>query len=63
MSAPCIVCHAAGDCRHKRTDAAVLANRADPTIHNYERVLLAMRDSTDEFYREQAAEFIGRTSR
>jgi hypothetical protein len=39
-----------------KLDAAILAHRADPSDANRERVLAAMRDHVDGFYREVVAE-------
>lgn len=44
-----------------KLDAAILANRANPTEASAAAVHAAMREQTDEFFREQATEFISRT--
>ncbi len=43
-------------------DAAILANRVNPSDANRERVLTAMRQHLDRFHRQLASEYIERTS-
>lgn len=44
-----------------RLEAAILANRADPSPENHERVLAVMREDVDRFLREQTIDYQRRT--
>lgn len=44
-----------------RLDAAILANRIDPSPENQARVMDLMRQKNEAFHHEQAEEFIRRT--